>query len=63
MGKELTIIIIPEAELSVDEAVRSYFFNSQIITRPDGAMAMIAPMEVQDRKSGSAAGADSRRWD
>jgi len=40
------IIVISEDELSVEEAVHTYFFNSQIVTRPDGGMTLIAPAEV-----------------
>ena len=46
-GKKLNIITIADEELSVEEAVHSYFFNSQIVTKPDGKMALIAPLEVQ----------------
>jgi len=36
---------VGESQLSIDEAVRSYLFNSQIVTCPDGQMTMIAPIE------------------
>ena len=45
-GQKLIVITILDAELSVDEAVATYLFNSQIITKPDGKMAIIAPEEV-----------------
>ncbi len=48
------IIRIREASLSVEEAVRTYFFNSQIVTTKNG-MAIIAPMEVKELYSGKAA--------
>jgi succinylarginine dihydrolase len=34
-------------ELTVDEAVATYLFNSQIVTAADGSMALVAPMEVE----------------
>lgn len=34
-------------ELSLSEAVRSYLFNSQIVTLPSGGMALILPREVE----------------
>ncbi|MEZ6028122.1 MAG: N-succinylarginine dihydrolase [Hyphomonadaceae bacterium] len=34
--------------LSLDEAVKSYLFNSQIVTQPSGAMALILPHEVEE---------------
>lgn len=36
------------ADLSLDEAVKSYLFNSQIITLPSGAMALILPHEAEE---------------
>ena len=43
--QELLTIEVPQARLSVEEAVRSYLFNSQIVTLPDGTMALVAPVE------------------
>ncbi len=42
-GKELCPIEINQ--FSLEEAVASYFFNSQIVTTPDGEMVLIAPEE------------------
>lgn len=36
-----------EADLPLDEAVRCYLFNSQLVTRADGAMALILPEDVK----------------
>ena len=36
------------ADVSVQEAVKTYLFNTQIITLPNGEMAIIAPTECQD---------------
>jgi len=46
--QELILIKVEESQLSVDEAVQSYLFNSQIVTLPDGQMAMIAPVESKE---------------
>jgi succinylarginine dihydrolase len=54
-GKEALLLTISEEELSVEEAVHTYFFNSQIVTRPDGAMVIIAPTEVKTLYDGKAA--------
>ncbi len=35
-------------ELTLDEAVRSYLFNSQIVTMPSGGMALVLPHEVEE---------------
>ena len=45
---DLLVIAIPEARLSVREAVSTYLFNSQIVTLPDGGMALIAPAECRE---------------
>ncbi|MCE9591003.1 MAG: N-succinylarginine dihydrolase [Planctomycetes bacterium] len=44
-GGELHVIQIGDDEIGVEEAVRSYLFNSQLVTLPDGSMAIIAPSE------------------
>lgn len=38
-------------ELPVADAVRSYFFNSQIVTRPGGGMTLICPIEVSETQT------------
>lgn len=42
----LTLLVVAGEQLSIAEAVATYFFNSQLITRPDGRMVMLAPAEV-----------------
>ena len=44
-GGSLIPIVIRDAELPLAEAVSSYLFNSQVITRPDGGMTIVAPSE------------------
>ena len=46
-GFPLHIIEISPDQLTVEEAVESYFFNSQIVTLPEGGMAIIAPKECE----------------
>ncbi|MCX7017179.1 MAG: N-succinylarginine dihydrolase, partial [Candidatus Sumerlaeota bacterium] len=46
-GELIWIEIAPE-ELSLAEAVATYFFNSQIVTLPDGSMCLIAPAECEE---------------
>ncbi|OIO60638.1 MAG: N-succinylarginine dihydrolase [Verrucomicrobia bacterium CG_4_10_14_3_um_filter_43_23] len=43
--KPLTCIIVKDKFISVEDAVKSYLFNSQIVTLPDNNMALIAPEE------------------
>jgi len=40
-------------ELGVDEAVRSYLFNSQLLTTPDG-LVLVAPTEVEESEAARA---------
>lgn len=44
-------IRILEKDLSVADAVRTYFFNSQIISLANGKMVIIAPYEVANHKN------------
>jgi succinylarginine dihydrolase len=44
---EVEIIEVTQAEVSLDEAVRSYLFNGQLATLPDGGHALIVPREAQ----------------
>ncbi len=45
LGWELRAIEIKERDLSLEEAVRIYLFNSQIVTKADGSTVVIAPEE------------------
>ncbi len=46
-GRELFSASVSRDELSLDDAVACYLFNSQLITRPSGGMALIAPLECE----------------
>lgn len=43
----LCFIVVPEARISVAQAVDSYLFNSQLVTLPTGDMALIVPEECR----------------
>jgi len=45
---EAEIIIVPASEISLQDAVRSYLFNSQLVTLPGGEMALIVPGECRE---------------
>jgi succinylarginine dihydrolase len=51
LGEGFTSIVATEAELPVKDAVKSYPFNSQVLTLPDGGMAIVAPVECQETDS------------
>jgi len=52
-GDPPVIMRIRAASLAVEEAVKTYFFNSQIVTTK-GGMEIIAPMEVKELYGGKA---------
>jgi succinylarginine dihydrolase len=43
--------IIAVADISLADAVSTYLFNSQIVTLPDGGMALILPTEARENPS------------
>ena len=47
----LHVIEFSAAELPLSSVVSSYFFNSQLVTRPDGKMTIVSPVECQETKS------------
>lgn len=47
-GFEPVLLEAASDELSLDEAVKSYLFNSQILTLPDGGMSLVLPHEVAE---------------
>ena len=48
VGAELEVIVVPEAEVKLDEAVATYLFNSQLLSRRDGRLVMLAPTECTE---------------
>ncbi|NML93061.1 N-succinylarginine dihydrolase [Novosphingobium olei] len=42
------IVEAPAARISLDAAIRSYLFNSQLISLPEGGMALVLPGEVRE---------------
>ena len=46
----LMMTIVSPAELALEEAVKCYLFNSQIVSSSGGEMALIAPSECADNK-------------
>lgn len=40
------IIVVPDSEVPLAEAVRSYLFNAQLVSLPEGGMALIVPTEA-----------------
>ncbi|WP_118179916.1 N-succinylarginine dihydrolase [Paraburkholderia phosphatilytica] len=63
LNAQFDVIEVRDAEVSVADAVSSYLFNSQLLTRPDGRQVLVVPQEcrenprvamyLEDVKSGS----------
>ena len=47
-GSDLHLICVKSDEVSVQDAIKSYLFNTQIITLANGNMAIIAPTNCQE---------------
>ncbi|MBB1427007.1 N-succinylarginine dihydrolase [Shewanella sp. SG44-2] len=48
MNSDMYFVKVTTEQVSIDDAVRSYLFNTQIITLPSGEMAIIAPTNCQE---------------
>ncbi|MFI4875339.1 MAG: N-succinylarginine dihydrolase [Blastopirellula sp. JB062] len=46
-GGSLITLLVTERELSLEEAVRTYFFNSQLLTAVDETMTLVCPAECR----------------
>ena len=44
---QVEIVEVPAASVSLADAIQSYLFNAQLVTLPDGGMALILPTEAQ----------------
>lgn len=45
---EVEIVEVPAAAVGLADAIQSYLFNAQLVTLPDGGMALILPTEAQE---------------
>jgi succinylarginine dihydrolase len=45
---DLNIIRLSKAELPISDAVKSYFYNSQLLSLPNGEMCVVAPIEAKE---------------
>jgi succinylarginine dihydrolase len=48
---EVEIVEVPAAAISLEDAIRSYLFNAQLVTLPAGGMALILPEEARETAS------------
>jgi succinylarginine dihydrolase len=47
-GRELVIVEVPEEQVPLADAIKSYLFNSQLVRLPDGTTTLIAPTECRE---------------
>ncbi len=43
---EAEIVVVPASAVSLDDAIRSYLFNAQLLTLPSGEMGLVIPLEA-----------------
>jgi succinylarginine dihydrolase len=48
------LIEVPSSAVSLEDAISSYLFNSQLVTTPEGSMMLVAPGEVAEIASTAA---------
>jgi succinylarginine dihydrolase len=48
---QVEIVEVPASAVSLEEAIRSYLFNAQLVTLPAGGMALILPEEARETGS------------
>lgn len=47
----IEIVEVPASAISLSDAISSYLFNAQLVTLPEGGMALILPTEARDLPS------------
>ena len=50
-GAELTALRVDTGQVPIADAVTSYLFNSQLLSKEDGKMALVIPQECQENKA------------
>ncbi|MYL22369.1 N-succinylarginine dihydrolase [Halomonas alkaliantarctica] len=51
MSTPLIPVRVPLEAVSLEDAVASYLFNSQLLSNPDGSMTLVVPGECQEREA------------
>jgi succinylarginine dihydrolase len=51
IGSSFTPIVVSESEVSLDDAVATYLFNSQLLPRAHGGLLLVAPRECRENPS------------
>ena len=50
-GAQLAAVRVDTGQVPIADAVTSYLFNSQLLTKEDGRMALVIPQECQENKA------------
>ncbi|MFW2831671.1 N-succinylarginine dihydrolase [Sphingomonas sp. ID0503] len=45
---EVQIVEVPASRISLEAAIRSYLFNAQLVTLPEGGMALVLPTDAKE---------------
>jgi succinylarginine dihydrolase len=48
---ELEIVEVPASAVSLEDAIKSYMFNAQLVTLPEGGMGLVLPEEARETPS------------
>jgi succinylarginine dihydrolase len=48
VGPAFTALVVTQEEVTLDDAVATYLFNSQLLARSDGRYTLVAPAEAQE---------------
>ncbi|MDX7988476.1 N-succinylarginine dihydrolase [Xenorhabdus sp. 12] len=51
LGQTLIALEVPAEQVSIQDAVESYLFNSQLLSQPDGKMMLILPEECRQNRN------------
>ena len=54
VGADFAALVVPECDVSLERAVATYLFNSQLLARDDGGLLLVAPAECREDASVSA---------
>ncbi|MDX7998142.1 N-succinylarginine dihydrolase [Xenorhabdus sp. Reich] len=54
LGQTLIAVEVPTEQVTIQDAVESYLFNSQLLSQPDGNMMLILPEECRQNQKVSA---------
>jgi succinylarginine dihydrolase len=48
VGGTFDSIVVRDVDVTLDEAVSTYLFNSQLVQRPEGGLMLVAPAECRE---------------